>query len=218
VYGRPYYKITHALKLMDLRFESMSPEQAALSNAKIIITTENEAQIVNRKDVLLDSELDKYPVLLKAKMLRKVMGSQHDDQLTIGVDPGDRIGISVIYLHDEIDSFVESSPQSAVQLISTLLLGIDSKKKIVRLGDGNFAISKQIGLMIKGQFNDLVRVEIVDEHGTSLPKYIDANRRGERDRSSARAIALRDGRPFVSVPNCARLQGALSHLRSEQVT
>jgi len=203
---------------MDLRFESMSPEQAALSNAKIIITTENEAQIVNRKDVLLDSELDKYPVLLKAKMLRKVMGSQHDDQLTIGVDPGDRIGISVIYLHDEIDSFVESSPQSAVQLISTLLLGIDSKKKIVRLGDGNFAISKQIGLMIKGQFNDLVRVEIVDEHGTSLPKYIDANRRGERDRSSARAIALRDGRPFVSVPNCARLQGALSHLRSEQVT
>ena len=218
MYGRPYYKITHALKLMDLRFESMSPEQAALSNAKIIITTENEAQIVNRKDVLLDSELDKYPVLLKAKMLRKVMGSQHDDQLTIGVDPGDRIGISVIYLHDEIDSFVESSPQSAVQLISTLLLGIDSKKKIVRLGDGNFAISKQIGLMIKGQFNDLVRVEIVDEHGTSLPKYIDANRRGERDRSSARAIALRDGRPFVSVPNCARLQGALSHLRSEQVT
>jgi len=203
---------------MDLRFESMSPEQAALSNAKIIITTENEAQIVNRKDVLLDSELDKYPVLLKAKMLRKVMGSQHDDQLTIGVDPGDRIGISVIYLHDEIDSFVESSPQSAVQLISTLLLGIDSKKKIVRLGDGNFAISKQIGLMIKGRFNDLVRVEIVDEHGTSLPKYIDANRRGERDRSSARAIALRDGRPFVSVPNCARLQGALSHLRSEQVT
>jgi len=72
--------------------------------------------------------------------------------------------------------------------------------------------------MIKGQFNDLIRVEIVDEHGTSLPKYIDANRRGERDRSSARAIALRDGRPFVSVPNCARLQGALSHLRSEQVT
>ena len=203
---------------MDLRFESMSPEQAALSNAKIIITTENEAHIVNRKDVLLDSELDKYPVLLKAKMLRKVMGSQHDDQLTIGVDPGDRIGISVIYLHDEIDSFVESSPQSAVQLISTLLLGIDSKKKIVRLGDGNFAISKQIGLMIKGQFNDLVRVEIVDEHGTSLPKYIDANRRGERDRSSARVIALRDGRHFVSVPNCARLQGSPSHLRSEQVT
>ena len=42
---------------MDLRFESLSPEQAAVSNAKIIITTEDEAHIVKRKDVLLDSEL-----------------------------------------------------------------------------------------------------------------------------------------------------------------
>jgi hypothetical protein len=181
---------------MDLRFESLSPEQAAVSNAKIIITTEDEAQIVKRKDVLLDSELDKYPVLLKAKMLRKVMGFQHDDQLTIGVDPGDRIGISIIYLHDELDSFVETSPHSAFQLISTLLLGINSERKIVRIGDGNMAITRQIASMIKGKFNDLVHVEIVDEHGTSLPKYIDANRRGVRDRSSARAIALRDGRCF----------------------
>jgi hypothetical protein len=197
---------------MDLRFESLSPEQAAISDAKIIITTENEAHIVKRKDVLLDSELDKYPVLLKAKMLRKVIGSHHDDQLTIGVDPGDRIGISVIYLHDEIDSFLESSPHSAFQLISILLLGIDSQRRIVRIGDGNIAITKQIALLIKGKFNDLVRVEIVDEHGTSLPRHIDANRRGERDRSSARAIALRDGRRFESFPNCARLRGALSHL------
>jgi len=212
VYGRPYYKITHALKSMDLRFVSLSPEQAAISNAKIIITTEHEAHIVKRKDVLLDSELDKYPVLLKAKMLRKVMGSHHDDQLTIGIDPGDRIGISIIYLHDEIDSFVESSPHSAFQLISTLLLGIDSQRKIVRIGDGNIAITKQIALMIKGKFNDLVRVEIVDEHGTSLPKYIDANRRGERDRSSARVIAMRDGRHFESFPNCARFRGTPSHL------
>jgi len=95
---------------MDLRFESLSPEQAALSSAKIIITTEDEAQIVNRKDVLLDSELDRYPILMKAKMLRNIVGSCHDDQLTIGIDPGDRIGISVIYLHHEIGSFVESSP------------------------------------------------------------------------------------------------------------
>ncbi len=181
---------------MDLRFESLSPEQAAVCNAKIIITTEDEAQIVKRKDVLLDSELDKYPVLLKAKMLRKVMGFQHDDQLTIGVDPGDRIGISIIYLHEELDSFVEASPHSAFQLISTLLLGINSERKIVRIGDGNMPIARQIASMIKGKFNDLVRVEIVDEYGTSLPKYIDANRRGVRDRSSARAIALRGGRRF----------------------
>jgi hypothetical protein len=198
VYGRPYYKITNALKLMDLRFESLSPEQAASSNAKIIITTKDEAEIVRRKDVLLDTELDRYPVLIKAKILRNIMGSYHDDQLTIGIDPGTRIGISIIYLHNEIDSFVESSLDSTIQLVSVLLSGIRSKKKIVRIGDGDIAMAKQIASMTKARFKDLVDIEIVNEHGTSLPQNTDTNRRGARDRSSARTIALRKGRAFNS--------------------
>jgi hypothetical protein len=198
VYGRPYYKIINALKLMDLRFESLSPEEAASSNAKIIITTKDEAEIVRRKDVLLDTELDRYPVLIKAKILRNIMGSYHDDQLTIGIDPGTRIGISIIYLHNEIDSFVESSLDSTIQLVSVLLSGIRSKKKIVRIGDGDIAMAKQIASMTKARFKDLVDIEIVNEHGTSLPQNTDTNRRGARDRSSARTIALRKGRAFNS--------------------
>jgi hypothetical protein len=198
VYGRSYYKIINALKLMDLRFESLSPEQAAESNAKIIITTKDEAEIVRGKVVLLDTELDSYPILLKAKVLRSIMGSYHDDQLTIGIDPGNRIGISIIYLHNEIDSVVESSLNSTIQLISVLLSGIRSKRKIVRIGDGNITMAKQIASMIKTKFSDLVDIEIVDERGTSLPQNTDANRRGIRDRSSARTIALRRGKPFPS--------------------
>lgn len=201
VYGRSYYKIINALKLMDLRFESLSPQQAAESNAKIIITTKDEAEIVRRKDVLLDTELDKYPILLKAKVLRSIMGSYHDDQLTIGIDPGNRIGISIIYLHNEIDSVVESSLNSTIQLISVLLSGIRSKKKIVRIGDGNITMANQIASMIKAKFNDLVDIEIVDEHGTSLPQNTDANRRGIRDRSSARTIAFRKGKSFNPIYN-----------------
>jgi predicted RNase H-like nuclease (RuvC/YqgF family) len=183
---------------MDLRFDSLSPEQAAESNAKIIITTKDEAEIVRRKDVLLDTELDKYPILLKAKVLRSIMGSSHDDQLTIGIDPGNRIGISIIYLHNEIDSVVESSLNSTIQLISILLSGIRSKKKIVRIGDGNINMAKQIASMIKMRFGDLVDIEIVDERGTSLPQNTDTNRRGIRDKSSARTIALRRGKSFNS--------------------
>lgn len=201
VYGRSYYKIINALKLMDLRFESLSPQQAAESNAKIIITTKDEAEIVRRKDVLLDTELDRYPILLKAKVLRSIMGSYHDDQLTIGIDPGNRIGISIIYLHNEIDSVVESSLNSTIQLISVLLSGIRSEKKIVRIGDGNITMANQIASMIKTKFNDLVDIEIVDERGTSLPQNTDANRRGIRDRSSARTIAFRRGKSFNPIYN-----------------
>jgi hypothetical protein len=196
VYGRPYYKIINALKLMEIEFESLSPQEAALSNAKIIITTRDEAEIVRRKDVLLDSELDDYPVFMKAKILRNIMGPYHDDQLTIGIDPGVRIGISVIFLHNEIESIVESSPEAAIKLVSHLLSKIRSNKKIVRIGNGNIAMARQMALILKRKFKELIEIEIVDEHGTSLPQNTDANRRGARDKASARTIALRKGRPF----------------------
>ena len=93
---------------------------------------------------------------------------------------------------------VESSPDSVVQLISVLLSGIISTKKILRIGDGNISMAKYIASIIKGRFNNSVRIEIVNEYGTSLPSKTDTNRRGERDVSSARAIALRIGKCFNS--------------------
>jgi hypothetical protein len=198
---------------MDIQFESLSPQEAAISNAKVIITTKGEAEIVNRKDVLLDTELDKCPAVLKAKILRSIMGCHHDDQLTIGIDPGDRIGISMIYLHNEIESKVESSLTSTVRVISPLLSGITSKKKVIRIGDGNICMAERLAKMLKLKFMDQVEIEIVDEYGTSLPRNIDANRRGIRDKSSARAIALRRGRPYKVTPIYSHPsdQGYISH-------
>lgn len=196
--GRPYYNITTALKLMQLQFDSLSPQEAALSNAKVIITTQDEAEIVNKKGaVMLDTELEKYPMIAKAKILKSMMGSYADDQLVVGIDPGSRIGVSVIYMHEEIASVVESSPQDAVDQVSAMLGGITSRRKIVKIGDGNISMARQIAWALKGKFRDAVQVEIVDEHGTSLPQNTDINRRGIRDRSSARTIAFRRGKSFT---------------------
>jgi hypothetical protein len=200
VRGRPYYNITCALRLMELQFDSLSPEEAAVSNAKVIITTQDEAGIVNTKGiVMIDTELEKYPAIAKAKILRSIMGERViDDQLIIGIDPGSRIGISAIYLHHEIASaVVESSPQEAINQVAAMLGGIESRKKVVKIGDGNIAMASQIAYMLKMKFKDGISIEIVDEHGTSLPQNIDANRRGARDRSSARTIAFRSGRIFT---------------------
>ena len=200
VRGRPYYNITCALRLMELQFDSLSPEEAAVSNAKVIITTQDEAGIVNKKGVvMIDTELEKYPAIAKAKILRSIMGERVvDDQLIIGIDPGSRIGISAIYLHHEIASaVVESSPQDAISHVAAMLGGIESRKKVVKIGDGNIAMAIQIARMLKMKFKDSISIEIVDEHGTSLPQNTDANRRGVRDRSSARAIAFRSGKSFT---------------------
>jgi hypothetical protein len=180
---------------MELQFDSLSPQEAAASNAKVIITTRDEAGIVNTKGVvMLDTELENYPAIAKAKILRSIIGDQADDQLVIGIDPGSRIGISATYLHQEIVSVVESSPQDAVEQVSALLGGIESHKKLVKIGDGNIAMARQIAHMLKIKFRDRVSIEIVDEHGSS--RNADANRRGARDRSSARTIAFRSGRSF----------------------
>jgi hypothetical protein len=200
VRGRPYYNITCALRLMELQFDSLSPEEAAVSNAKVIITTQDEAGIVNKKGiVMIDTELEKYPAIAKAKILRSIMGERVvDDQLVIGIDPGSRIGISAIYLHHEIASaVVESSPQDAINNVAAMVGGIESRKKVVKIGDGNIAMAIQIARILKMKFKDSVSIEIVDEHGTSLPQNTDANRRGIRDRSSARAIAFRSGKSFT---------------------
>lgn len=181
---------------MELQFDSLSPEEAAVSNAKVIITTQDEAIIVNRKGaVMFDTELAKYPAIVKAKILRSIIGDRADDQLTIGIDPGSRIGISAIYLHQEIASAVESSPQDAVDQLSAMLGGIESHKKVVRIGDGDILMARQIASMLKAKFRDHVSIEIVDEHGTS--QNADAHRRGARDRSSARTIAFRSGKSFT---------------------
>lgn len=200
VRGRPYYNITCALKLMELQFDSLLPEETAVSNAKVIITTQDEAGIVSTKGIIMiDTELEKYPAITKAKILRSIMGERViDDQLTIGIDPGSRIGISAIYLHHEIASAViESSPQDAIDQVAAMLGGIESSNKVVKIGDGNIAMANQIARILKIKFKDGIRIEIVDEHGTSLPQNTDANKRGARDRSSARTIAFRSGRSFT---------------------
>jgi hypothetical protein len=182
---------------MNVRYDSISPEQAELSDAKVIITTRDEAGLVTgRKAVMLDTEFAKYPAVAKAKILKTVAGAGADDQLTVGIDPGNRIGISIIYLHEEIASIVESTPEDAVEQVSAVLGSVRSKRKVVRIGDGNIRMALAMAWAVKKKFHD-AEVEIVDEHGTSRPQNTDVNRRGLRDRSSARTIAFRKGRPYV---------------------
>jgi hypothetical protein len=196
VRGRSYYEILRALKAMGIKYDSMSPEEAALSGARVVISTSDEADAFagRNKTILLDTELEKCPAIAKAKILKSFAGSA-DDQLVIGIDPGTRIGISVIYLHEEIASMLESSPRGAVEQVAALVGGISSRKKVVRIGDGNMIMARQMAWALKKRFGDNIQVEIVDEHGTS--QNTDANRRGLRDRWSARTIAFREGRSFA---------------------
>jgi len=199
LYGKPYYKIISALKSLGLQFDSVSPEEAAVLNSQLVITTKEEKSMVGHGNILLDSELDDQPALIKAKILRSLMGMYQDDQLVIGIDPGRRIGVAAFYLQKEIESQVVTSMEGVVDLVTVLVKGTRSRKKLVRIGDGNPVMARNIANMIYARFKDKVIIEFVNEHGTSAVHAMDSNRRGIRDKLSARAIALRKGRLFRPV-------------------
>jgi hypothetical protein len=194
--GKSYYKIINTLKLLQLNYEELSPSEAVNSYSRIIITSKEESSIFKKKNIMVDSELNENPVIIKAKILRKLIKSHTYDQLTIGIDPGNRIGISIFYLHDEIESVVLSTIELTLNFIIEVLSEIKAKKKIVRIGDGNINMARSIAFLIKENFKDLVHVEIVNEHGTSSIQNNESNRRILKDKSSARLIAFRNGKIF----------------------
>ena len=194
--GKSYYKIINTLKLLQLNYEELSPSEAVNSYSRIIITSKEESPIFKKKNIMVDSELNENPVIIKAKILRKLIKSHTYDQLTIGIDPGNRIGISIFYLHDEIESVVLSTIELTLNFIIEILSEIKAKKKIVRIGDGNINMARSIAFLIKTNFKDLVHVEIVNEHGTSSIQNNESNRRILKDKSSARLIAFRNGKIF----------------------
>jgi len=155
--------------------------------------------MIDHGNILLDNELDDEPALIKAKILRSLMGMYQDDQLVIGIDPGSRIGVAAFYLQKEIESKVVTSIQGVVDLVTVLVKGTKSRKKLVRIGDGDPMMARSIANKIYARFKDKIIIEFVNEHGTSAVHAMDSNRRGVRDRLSARAIALRKGRLFRPV-------------------
>ena len=194
--GKSYYKIINTLKLLQLNYEELSPSEAVNSYSRIIITSKEESPIFKKKNIIVDSELNENPVIIKAKILRKLIKSHTYDQLTIGIDPGNRIGISIFYIYDEIESVVLSTIESTLNFIIKILSGINAKKKVVRIGDGNINMARTIAFLIKSNFKDLVHIEIVNEYGTSSIQNNESNRRILKDKSSARLIAFRNGKIF----------------------
>ena len=194
--AKSYYKIINILKLLHLNYEELSPSEALNSYSKFIITSKEESSIFKKSNIMIDSELNDNPVIIKAKILKKLIKTNTYDQLIIGIDPGNRIGISIFYLYDEIETVVLSTIESAMNFIFTILSEIHAKKKIVRIGNGNISMAKSIAFLIKSKFKDLVNVEIVNEHGTSSIQNSESNRRILKDKSSARLIAFRSGKTF----------------------
>lgn len=132
-------------------------------------------------------------------MMQKLSQNFEEEDLVLGVDPGQRIGLSVCYYGKEIESSFFSSVEDLVFHIIRVLAGLRAKRKIIKIGDGNMQTAKEIASMLNLKFCSSFELEFVDEKKTS-PKIKNYNQRGKRDMLSAKFISQRDGHRYSIQP------------------
>ena len=191
-YGKHYYRFSTYLKAQNLTFDSILPEEIMDYSGHVVLTTKKESPKQSEKLLIHEDIFEHHSTVIRGIMMQKLNLDFEEDLLILGVDPGERIGLSVFYYGKEIESSFHLSVEKIVFHIIQILGGLRAKRKIVKIGNGNMAIAKQIVTMLNLKFCSSFELEFVDERNTSL-KIKNFNQRGKRDMLSAKYISQRDG-------------------------
>ena len=199
VSGKSYFKFINILRNLKLTYDSVLPEEITSSDRRLILTTMDESSRIQTNLVLLDDEINHHPTIVKAKIVEKLQSGLNNSSLVIGIDPGNRIGLSIFYYEKEIESSIFMSIDDLVSHIVRILVEINAQKKVVKIGDGTMKIAQNIANSINLRFCSHFELEFVDERKTTL-KTRNYNKRGERDKISARYITQREGYRHLILP------------------
>ena len=156
------------------------------------MTTKEESPENIEKPTLYEDIFEKHFTVIRGMMIQKLNLDFEENDLIIGIDPGQRIGFSVFYFGKEIESSFFSSIEDLVLHIIGILGSLRARKKIIKIGNGNMIIAKKIENMLHLKFCSAFDLEYVDESKTSL-KIKNFNQRGKRDMLSAKFISQREG-------------------------
>ncbi len=196
-YGKPYYKFVKALRALNLNFDSLLPEEINNFEGSLILTTSKEAPKFSQKPMLYEEIMDKDPAVIRGLMIQKLESGLEKNELILGIDPGQRIGLSVFYFGKEIERTIYTSVEQLVTHVVIILGELRATKKIVKIGNGNMKLAKKITTLLNLRFCSDFELEFVDERRTSL-KIKNYNQRGKRDMMSAKYITQREGyRHFI---------------------
>ena len=184
------------MKSLGLKYDSILPEEIDSYKGTFIFTTRKEAPESSQIPILKDEIFNKNPTIIKGLMLQK-LGFNYNDELIVGIDPGNRMGLSIIFLGSEIERSFFTSVDNLIEHVITILAGLKAKRKIVRIGNGDLSKAQKIINLLNLRFCSHFELELVDESMTSL-RIRRFNQRGKRDMMSAKFITQREGyRHFV---------------------
>ncbi len=180
------------MKSLNLSFDSILPEEILDYSGHLVFTTREESPKKCEKSLLHEDIFEQHPTVIRGMMMQKLNLDFEEEDLILGIDPGQRNGLSIFYYGIEISSSFHTSIEELVFHIIGVLGGLRAKRKILKIGDGNMKIANQIVTMLNLKFCSSFELEFVDERKTSL-KIKNFNQRGKRDMLSAKYISQREG-------------------------
>jgi hypothetical protein len=194
--GRAYYKIISLLKEINVPYRDVILGEPLNIKYKLIITSKNESHLINQNSFLCIEDLYKDPYLAKEKLFSYLHDSG-ENSLIIGIDPGKITGLAIYYRHKLLGSITLNSVKKVTKFVSNMMSKTTAKKRIVRIGDGNPQLAREIGKDIIKKVKKVINIELVDESGTSSFLSKKFNKKFSRDQKSAMVIGLRKGEKIL---------------------
>ena len=158
----------------------------------LVVTTEKEAPKHISIPMLFDEIINKDPIVVKGIIIKTLDSSTNSSKLILGIDPGQRIGVSVTYLENEIARTFFVSMDRLIPYLISILAELPAARKIVKIGNGDMKTANKILQMLNLKFCSKFEIEFVDESNTTF-KIKNHNQRGKRDMLSAQFISQRSG-------------------------
>jgi hypothetical protein len=216
--GRHYYAITSLLKraripYVDLLFHDYHPIARRFAGTrrsayiyddqskklKLVITTRRERLQIPGSGVICIEDLGDDIDIAKQKLLAILHPLKESDKFIVGVDPGERTGIAAFMNHVEVNSAVVISIEDAIAQVRRLLDNAPRVSRIVKIGAGMPLLAEKIAFGLDSFYgqDQQIKIQLVDERGTSSLYARGKAHWGTRDQRSAKLIAFREGRDYI---------------------
>lgn len=193
--GNAYYTILTRLKKTNLPFVGISPSEVEGAEDEPVITTRRESKGIRALLSFAIEDLSENPLVMEGQILSRLI-EPAKRKLVVGVDPGLRIGVAVIYGDKELGTLTVNSIESLLDLLSAVSGGVPHSSLLIRIGDGNPKFSLQLAARLQEAL-PLASLEMVDETGTSANTGHGPSKARTttltRDQLAAARIALRKG-------------------------
>lgn len=210
-YGRSYYLITSFLNKIHVPYIDIilsepvpsldislfsTPDEIA-KNLKLVITTRKERLLFAGANIVCIEDLGDDVSVAKERLFSTLYPFKDNDWFVVGIDPGERTGLAAFMNHLEVESSVLVTLEDTVNRIAKLIDNAPQVKKVVKIGWGMPVLAEQIAKRLDSQYRQRLRIQLVDERGTSSLNANSKHRTGTRDQRAAKMIAFREGRDYA---------------------